>query len=304
MIPADEVVASRVLPTLRAMVARSLQGHGLTERTIAERLGLTQSAVSKYLRGRVRPEPLVEESPTFRALVDGLAAGMAADRVSTVEALGRVLEAVRKEEDRGVVCRLHEKEVPALVGIGCDLCVRAGTSDLRQEQEVLADLRTALRDLVALKGFDRLIPSVGSNLARAKPGARTPDDVAAIPGRIFVMRGALRVPAPPEFGASRHVAEVVLAALRVRGPAAAALNIRWDRDQVAAAKRLAWDTLEFDASLEGHGERLAQVLARHRRVPEMFYQTGAFGVEPIAYILGPTAAEVVARVGALLGALS
>ncbi len=303
MIPADEVVATRILPTVRAMVAKSLQDRGLTERGIAERLGLTQSAVSKYLRGRVRLEPLVQESPTFRALVDGLAAALAEDRVSNVEVLGRILEAVRKEEDRGVVCRLHEREMPSLAGIGCDLCVRAGTSDLRQEQEVLADLRAALRDLQSLEGFDALIPSVGSNLARAKRDARTPDDVAAVPGRIFVMRGALRVPAAPEFGASKHVAEVVLAAQRGRGSVAAALNIRWNRALGAAARKLDWDLLEFDASLEGDAERIAQVLTRHRRAPEMLYQAGAFGTEPIAYLLAPTAMEAVGRARALLGAL-
>ena len=303
MIPPDEVVARRVLPTVRAMLARALQDRGLTERAIAERLGLTQSAVSKYLRGRVRLEPLVQRSPTFRTLVDGLAAGLAGDRVSGVEALGRILEALRTEEDRGVVCRLHEEEMPSLAGIGCDLCVRAGASDLRQEQEVLADLRAALRELSALEGFGALIPSVGSNLARAKREARTPDDVAAVPGRIFVMRGAVRVPAAPEFGASKHVAEVVLAAQRSRGWVAAALNVRWTPDLLDAAKKLGWDVLEFDAALEGDGGRIAQVLGRHRRAPDLLYQAGAFGTEPIAYLLGPTATEVVGSARALLGAL-
>jgi XRE family transcriptional regulator, thiamine biosynthesis regulator len=292
----DDVVASRVLPTLRSMVARRLALRKLTERAIAQRMGLTQAAVSKYLRGRGRLEPAVEGAPAFRALADRLAEGLADERMTPFGALAETQRVVRLEEDRGVVCVLHEKAVPALRGMACDLCVHGGSSELVAEQEVLGDLRAGLRALEAEPAFAALIPSVGSNLARAKSGAKTPLEVAAVPGRIFEMRGAVRVSAGPEFGASRHVAEVVLAAHAVFKEIRAALNVRADVPTLAAARSLGWHPLLFDAAYEGRHERIASALKGRKKPPMALYHAGAFGIEPVMYVVGPTASEVVAEV--------
>lgn len=281
------------------MVARRLAQGALTEREIAARLGLTQAAVSKYLRGRGRLEPAIEGAASFRALAEQLAAGLAEGRLSPVEALAETMRVVRLEEDRGIVCALHEKAVPSLRGLACDLCVNAGRSELVREQEVLADLRAGLRALEADPSFAALIPSVGSNLARAKEGAQTHLEVAAVPGRIFEMRGAVRVPAAPEFGASKHVAEVVLAALQVFAGTQAALNVRADRPTLAAARSIGWALVEFEASYEGRSDRIATALRGRKRPPRAIFHAGGFGIEPIMYILGRTAAECVREARAL-----
>lgn len=304
MILPEEIVTNRVLPTLRARLAIRLAERGLKERAIAARLGLTQSAVSKYLRGRVRSEPAVGESETFRTLIEVLADGLAENRLSPFEALGRVVETIRREEDRGLICRLHEESMPSLVGLGCDLCVRPGRSARLEEERVLGDLRFAVRMLQAIPGFARLIPNVGSNVARAMPGARSTLEVAAIPGRIFEMRGSVRVPAGPEFGASRHVAEVVLAVGQVHPSLRAALNVRWDDRVMAAVRSLAWTVLEFDAAYEGRAARIAETLRRTRKVPNLVYHRGAFGIEPIAYLVGPDAGAVAKRAETLAETLS
>lgn len=304
MIPPEEIVSTRVLPTIRAMIATALAERGLTERTIADRLDLTQSAVSKYLRGRVRMDARVAAAPTFRALVDHLVEALGEERPSPLDVQDRLREAIRQEEDRGVVCLLHEDAVPALRGLGCDICVRGPTSELRAEEAALADARSAVRALLALPGFDLLIPNVGSNLARAKEGAASPEDVVAIPGRLFVMRGTVRAPAPPEFGASKHVADVILAVRRAHPSIRAALNVRWDERIAAALESLGWKVARFEAAHEGQAEAIARDLGRGRQPPQVLYQGGAFGIEAIAYLLGETAQEVVARTGALLGALT
>jgi hypothetical protein len=300
----EEVVANRVVPTLRMMVARDLGARGLTEREIAQRLGLTQSAVSKYLRGRLKREAAVEESPSFRALAARLAKGLADEQMTGFEALGEALAVIRKEEERGVVCALHEEVVPGLAGLGCDLCVRAGASDLLADQHVLGDLRVALRTLEAEPGFHVMIPNVGSNLARAREGAQSALDVAAVPGRIFEMRGAVRVPAAPEFGASRHVAEVVLAVMRTHPSLRAALNVRLDAWTMAAAKGQGWSLLKFDSDYEGRADRIARSLRATKGPPDGLYHEGGFGVEPILYLVGRTAQDAVAKGLALARAMS
>ncbi len=303
VIPPEDVVARRVLPTLRAMVAGELSARGLSEREVALRMGLTQAAVSKYLRGRGRREAPVAEAPAFKALAASLGEGLGAGTMSTAEALGHIQAAIRAQEDRGLVCQMHEQEVPSLRGLGCDLCVQRGPSALLRDQEVLSDLRAGLRMLEASAGFTRLIPSVGSNLARGRRGARTPLDVAAVPGRIFEMRGAVRVPAGPEFGASRHVAEVVVALASVFPRELAALNVRADPGTLAAARSLGWTLVKFDAAYEGRSDRIAKALRGRRRPPQALYHEGAFGIEPIMYVIGRGAREVAAQAEALASRL-
>ena len=304
MIAPEDVVSGRVLPTLRSLLASALAAHGLTERTIAERLGVTQSAVSKYLRGRLRSEPRVATAPTFLGLFEDLSGALAEDRISPLDLQSRIREAVEREEDRGVICALHEDVVPALRGLGCDICVRGRTSDAGAEQESLADLRSAVRALLAVPGFETLIPNVGSNFARARDGAETAEDVAAIPGRLFVMRGAARSPAAPEFGASKHVAEVLLAVGKRYPSVRAAVNIRWDDRIATALESVARTPTPFDPRHEGQAEAIARDLPRGKAPPQVLYQAGAFGVEPVAYLLGDTAQDVVACVKQLLQALA
>jgi predicted fused transcriptional regulator/phosphomethylpyrimidine kinase len=207
--------------------------------------------------------------------------------------------AVRREEDRGVVCRLHEEDAPELRGQGCDLCVSAARPPRLAEQEALDDVRRALEALEGAPGFAALIPSVGSNVARGKPGAQRTLDVAAVPGRIFEMRGAVRVPAPPEFGASRHVAEVVLAAMSVFPDLAGAINVRADEATLARARSLGWQAVEFEAAYEGRHERIAKALSGRRKAPRALFHRGAFGIEPVMYVLGRTAAEAASEAIAL-----
>ncbi len=304
MILPEEVVASRVLPTLRAMLAERLSQRGLSERAIADRLSLTQSAVSKYLRGRTRRERIVEESETFTTVADDLARGLDEGSMSRFEALGRVLATIRREERRGVVCRLHEESMPSLAGLGCDLCVRDDANERLTEEGVLGDLRLALRMLENLPQFVPLIPNVGSNVTRAKPRAQSRFDVAAVPGRIFEVRGSVRVPAAPEFGPSRHVSEALLAVQEVYPKLQAAINVRWNQGVEEAMGALGWIIAEFDAAYEGRRERIADSVRSCREQPQALYHRGAFGIEPMAYVLDRTARAVVERVRELSAAYS
>lgn len=296
-------MARRVLPTLRAAVAQDLDRRGLTERRIAEALGITQSAVSKYLHGKTRSEPAVLGSAAFAQLIERLAAGFADGSLSQVDALALTNAVVRKEERRGVVCALHEEDAPALRGLACDLCVSGGRAEFLAEEEALADVRLALRTLERDEHFARLIPSVGTNVARAKRGAKTKQEVAAVPGRIFEMHGRARVPAPPEFGASRHVAEVVLAVSSVFPEQQAAVNVRADRAAIGAAAALKWKTAPFAASYEGRAERIAATLRKQRKAPRAVYHRGAFAIEPVMYVLGTTAQEAAEAACRLAAAL-
>ncbi|MDD1707142.1 MAG: phosphomethylpyrimidine kinase, partial [Methanoregulaceae archaeon] len=78
-----------------------------------------------------------------------------------------------------------------------------------EREEVLRVLRTAVEHLA--QSLDPvLIPEVGINITYALSGARTKEDVAAVDGRIVRSGGKSYPVGPIIFGASDHVARIVL----------------------------------------------------------------------------------------------
>lgn len=291
----QEIVVDRLIPTIRALLARDLNARGLTQAQIAERLGVTQSAVSKHLVGRFKPDPVLAADPRLVETVERVGNGLASGMLGPVEALGEFLRLVRELENRGPVCALHEAEMPSLRGLGCDLCVRPETSALLAESAVLADVRAAIRLLEAEPAAAAIIPHVGSNVCAALPDAAEAARVAGVPGNLFVLHGRVAAPASPAFGVSRHVAEVLLAARRVNVTRVAAMNVRTDPRVLDAARAQGLSVadvsprVERDPAAAGDAPADASVLAHG----------GDFGIEAQTYVLGPSAVAVAERVVAL-----
>lgn len=294
----QELVVEEFLPTFRSMLAADLRTRGLTQSEVADQLGISQSAVSKYAHGDVGINQSIGDDPRVQRLVERVSEGLAADEMSDVEVLGETLALIRQLEDRDVLCSLHEETMADLAGLNCDFCVRGIDSQLRKSEQVLSSVRRGLNVLEATSGFTTLIPAVGSNLCECLPDATGVDDVAGVPGRIFDVKGRATIPAGPEFGVSEHVASILLAAREHGTNARAALNIKYDPDIVSTLEAADLSVVEFDADYEHVGDAIGDALAETAEV-DVLYHTGAFGIEPITYLLGPDA-EVVAETTRLL----
>lgn len=284
----SEIVADRFVPTARAMLAAELDARGLSQQTIADHLGVSQPAVSNYAGGDVRIEERFSEDPRMAATIERVADGLAAKEMDGYEVLSELVGLVREFEDRGPICEIHERETPELRGLGCDLCIRGPDEAVLEERAVLRRVRKAARIVARTPGMAAFVPSVGTNIGETIAEPAEESDVAAIPGRIYAVGGRVEVPAHPEFGASRHVARTILAARTVDPDVRAALNLTTDDRLLDAAREQAVETLEFDAEYAERGEHLRERFAE-RGVARVLFHRGAFGIEPITYVLGETA---------------
>lgn len=295
----EEVVVEEFLPTFRSMLAEDLRGRGLTQSEVAEVLGISQSAVSKYAHGEVARREAFLEDERVRGLVAEVGEGLSTGDMSRIQALIEAEVLIRRLEARGdVLASLHEEAMPELAAYEGEFRIHDPESELRTTERVLSSVRRGLRALENTSGFAGLIPNVGSNLVECTPDAVTIDDVAGIPGRIFDVKGQATVPGDPEFGVSEHVANVLLTAREHGSEARAALNVRYDPSLSALLSEAGHTVVEF----EGEGDLEESIAGALDSEPEatVLAQTGGFGIEPVIYVLGRDAPSVADAIEPLL----
>ena len=116
MKPYCESVAQYVIPTMRALIARRLmEKYGLTQQEAAKKLGLTQSAVSQYMRNlrgsKIRSiEKDADINKEIDVFVDRIASGEM-DQLSAMEHFCDICKTIRKKR---LLCAMHTKNFPGL----------------------------------------------------------------------------------------------------------------------------------------------------------------------------------------------
>ena len=150
-----------------------------------------------------------------------------------------------------------------------------------------------------------LIPEVGSNLAMAISRAKTVADVAGIRGRIIKVGQTITPVGCVTFGASRHVGRVILAAMQADTNVKSAMNVRCSKEIIEACRDLNFVISSFDRAGEPDTASLAEwgttnaietSVSAGRGMPEVIYDSGGIGVEPMVRILGQSAREVADKV--------
>jgi len=290
----EEIVVEEFLPTFRTLLAGELRERGRTQSEVAELLGISQSAVSKYAHGEVETNDEIATDDGVVELVERLGEGLTSGEVTRAQALVEAEVLIRQLEHGGVLSRLHEAAYPPIADYEGPLDVHDPEGEFRMTERVRSSVRRGVRALENTSGVATHIPAVGSNLVEALPEATTIDGVAGVPGRILDIKGRATVPGDPEFGVSEHVASLLLATRAAGSEARAALNVRYDPETVEALEAAGYTTAAFDAEADVEAA-VTEAVAETPGV-DVLYQTGGFGIEPVCYVLGPDAPAVVEAV--------
>ncbi len=96
-------------------------------------------------------------------------------------------------------------------------------------EEILGNLVMAVNMLEKCPEFAALIPEVRVNLVYAAPGAKTRQDVAAIEGRITAVNGLPHASGLPAFGASDHMARLIIETRKYNPNINAGINFKCDQ---------------------------------------------------------------------------
>ncbi len=122
-LPCEFAVRS-VVPAMRALVARELSTvYHLKQEDVALRLGITQSAVSQYMRNARGKAIAIDGIEEVQDLVRGLADGLARDALSKRQITRQYCEACQIIREKRVLCSLHKRLDPTVNPEECDACL-------------------------------------------------------------------------------------------------------------------------------------------------------------------------------------
>jgi hydroxymethylpyrimidine kinase/phosphomethylpyrimidine kinase len=170
---------------------------------------------------------------------------------------------------------------------------------------VLSNVTAAVQILSSLDGFAELLPEVGTNIGMAIADARSEQDIAAIDGRIVRTKDGIRAGCIA-FGASDHVARLILAMMERDSACRSAINLRYTPAILKTCSLLGMTISSFDRANEPAAEETMAWgvrAASSALVPEVIYDLGAVGKEPMVRIFGSTAVEVAEKVKRIIEAL-
>lgn len=120
-----EVAVKSVVPAVKALMARELvDKHGLKQYDVAEILGISQSAVSKY-SGRVRGHVIeVEKVEQLQPLVSTMTLMVMNGDYQRAEFLELFCQACLMIRKTGIVCRFCRKSDQKINIEKCGFCLR------------------------------------------------------------------------------------------------------------------------------------------------------------------------------------
>ncbi|MCK5561767.1 MAG: bifunctional hydroxymethylpyrimidine kinase/phosphomethylpyrimidine kinase [Thermoplasmata archaeon] len=224
---------------------------------------------------------------TFSALITGLLAqGME---------LRAAIEAAKARISSGIKCGyyLTAKQLKGEAIAMIDLSDSGEATPEHQEvRRKLALAVNNLKQMLTPKVIPELVPEVGINFGYALPAAQSPSDICALEGRLVKLGDhGVATPGNLKFGASKHVAAIILAAMQHDTNIRAVMNIKYRAKLLEIIEHTGLRSGAFDRSEEPEGVSTMEwgtsnVIENMQAVPDVIFDKGGVGKEPMIRIFG------------------
>lgn len=323
---AEEALKRELLPLAQVITPNLLESEVLTGKKIRNLQGMRKAAVQIHKMGA--RNVLIKGGHLSGDPIDLFFDGrkfyeLAAERISTPHTHGTgctISAAIAVELAKGNSALEAVEKAKAFItsAIQFSLPLGRGQGPVNpyapavreiERYEVIQRLKTAFQKLREKK-VGHLFPEVQSNLGYALPYARGVEDVAAFPGRFVRLGKEIIKVADPEFGASQHIARIILTAMAHDPGMRAAMNLRFTEELLIRARKARLFMGHFDRKAEPAGVKrkegsslswgVHQVLQKSKKIPDIIFDRGDVGKEPMVRVLGRDPEEVVRKVLRLL----
>ncbi|MDE0858262.1 MAG: hypothetical protein OSA38_06805 [Candidatus Poseidoniaceae archaeon] len=279
-------IGDKWLERLHQHVAKDLRTKGWSQNDIADVMGSTQSTISRQMQKSPRELGATADEATIDSWGHELSQALAS--------MGPGSQVVRQ---RVIV----EFQFTGNHTLRFDKTLTGLDLDAGQEQRALLRRLEWAAGRLDVKRIGHAVPAVGLNIASCTHGAFTTDEVAAFPGRITLVDGALRHHETPSFGTSKHLASLLLEVHAQDEGKVAALNIR----PPLLEQGVDVETIKKSCEQLGYTFGFAPkgTLEGKTNKHDVLLDEGAFGWEPSLYILAHNPLELIDRTHQIVGSL-
>lgn len=128
MLTPCEVAVKSVIPAIRAYVAKELtRTHKMKQTDIANMLGITQTAISKYIR-HVRGRAItIDQTEEIQNMMDDIALRIANEKITGPQLTLEFCEVCRVVRLNGLMCKLCKLSDQTLDIAMCNVCKKGQT---------------------------------------------------------------------------------------------------------------------------------------------------------------------------------
>ncbi|HID25209.1 MAG TPA: bifunctional hydroxymethylpyrimidine kinase/phosphomethylpyrimidine kinase [Thermoplasmata archaeon] len=151
-----------------------------------------------------------------------------------------------------------------------------------------------------------LIPEVGINIGYALPDAENRNQVCALDGRIIrgkqrFYHGILR------FGVSKHISSIILTTMKFNKNMRSAMNIKYTPELMEKIKETGLTVCSFSREEEPEEVESTMkwgttfVIRKHGEVPDVIWDKGSVGKEPMIRLLGKTPEDLIKKLKLITG---
>ncbi len=284
-------LVSEYLTSIQTSLSARLSKAGWPQQKIADLLGTNQTAISRLLK--LHAEGDLDQQ------AEAIARSWAPELLSMAGEGGFI----------GI-----ELSLTVATSVGAHLeanaSVQISVEDIGNPSALLDQLDKA-RNRLDLRRVKAHIPTIGINIAAAIENPTSRNDIAAFPGRLAMIDGSLMARAEPNWGVSRHLANLLLALSRVGNPFRSVANIsppllqgakQRVADQARRASNLVRSRLQeagFRCTLAPGGRP-----AENAFDSDVLIDGGSFGWEPSLYVLGGDPLHLVKRIHSVVDSLT
>lgn len=118
-----EIASKSVIPAIRGIVARSLIERNMKQSDIAESLGITQPAVSKYFSEKRGKAIDFGRRGDVKKMAEVVADGIASRELTTVQVTNLIKNICDYVMRSGYMCELHYEIEPEIKDLNCKICM-------------------------------------------------------------------------------------------------------------------------------------------------------------------------------------
>ncbi len=173
---------------------------------------------------------------------------------------------------------------------------------------VLYSLNTSIKILEEMKDFYLLVPETKTNFVYSLEHPKLFIDVAGVSGRITNMGSRIRIPNVVEFGASKHMANAVIAANQLNHSVRSAINIK-NNNEILGICRTNFVCSYYSRKEEQNEDKRTDGLSISWGIKnamekiqnaEIVFHDGDYGKEPMIVIFGKDPYEIIDKIKTII----